>query len=360
MPKNRIFPALAVAFVLPLLAWGQAPAPGPALGTPGPAATPAPPPTEAEKLIDAAIAKLKGLKSVSARIAENVEILGQKFSLEGLYMKAPNYCTYMSLKLAGLSDVAGTMLQVCDGKTLWDFQNVLQASNCRKLEIDKIVQKLQSPDCTAEVRERAFAQFGFSGPDVLLSGLRKEVEFNQKDEGTFEGQAVWILRGTWKDRENISAPGQPKVAPTGPLPPYVPSLVTIYLGKEDGWPYQVKLEGKALSILIPKKDDRPRGPDGRPIGRPLAVKNEEPSKVLLTFSEVVMNAELGPEKFAFEPPSNIRVEDGTEQLVAGLDAMISNEALRKKQKAAQESGGAELPQVAAPKPATDAPAVAPK
>jgi hypothetical protein len=357
MPKNRIISALAVAIALPLWAWAQTSAPSSATA---PAATPAAPPTEAEKLIDAAIDKIRALKSVAAKLLQQVDILGQKFKVEGQYMKAPNYRTYLSLKLAGLSNVTGTMLQVCDGKTMYRYQNVLSAESCQKFLIENIVKKLESPDCTPELREGVFTQFGLSGPDILLLGLRRSVEFDQKAEETLDGKPVWVLRGRWKDREHLNLPGQPKIAPTGPLPPYVPSLVTIWLGKDDGWPYRVLLEGRALSMLE-KKEERPIGPDGRPTGRALTVKADEPSMVLLIYSDVEFNPELGVEKFAFEPPSRVRVDDGTRQLEEGLDSALAKAAQDKKREAAKgtEGSGLELPQVPVPKPSSDAPAVTP-
>ncbi len=74
---------------------------------------------------------------------------------------------------------------------------------------------------------------------------------------------MWVLRGTWKNRQGIVSFNSQPVPPTGPLPPYVPALATLYLGKADSWPYRLDLVGRQITELI---DTRPRGPDGRPIG----------------------------------------------------------------------------------------------
>src|SRR5206468_1631386 len=100
----------------------------------------------------------------------------------------------------------------------------------------------------------------------LLSGLRKALLFDQKAAGTLDGKPVWILRGRWKDYDGLSGPGQPPIPLTSTLPPYVPSIATVVIGQEDGWPYRVELVGRAPSIMEQKRDDRPLGPDGRPIG----------------------------------------------------------------------------------------------
>ena len=53
-------------------------------------------------------------------------MLGQEFELRGTYTKAPGYKLYLRLKVIGLGDASGEMLQISDGKTLWDFQQLLK------------------------------------------------------------------------------------------------------------------------------------------------------------------------------------------------------------------------------------------
>src|SRR5205085_2642417 len=134
--------------LVPLWAWAQAPGPAP---TPGPAgaptpdatkpaeaATPAEPPTEAEKTLDAAIAKVAALKSVAADLEQTADMLGQHFVLKGQYFRAPNHRVYLKLTLSGLGDTTGIMLQVCDGQTLWDYQQILKSQYYSKFDVDKI------------------------------------------------------------------------------------------------------------------------------------------------------------------------------------------------------------------------------
>jgi hypothetical protein len=284
-------------------------------------------------------------------------MLGQKFRLEGLYRKAPGNKHRLTLKLVGLGDTSGTVVQVCDGVTLFDYQNVLEQPICNKIKIGLILKKLESPDVTDELREAVFLQFNLAGPEVLLTGLRKAVAFDQKAEETFDGHPVWVLRGRWKDRSNLTGPNQPPVPQNGPLPPYVPSITTIWLDKETGWPYQVRLEGRALSLLErqKKKDDRPLGPDGRPIGRPTAVREDTPSRIDLIYSSVLFNTKLGSETFLFEPPSGVSVQDQTEAITSALDSSLARVAAQKRAAAAKAGDSAtELtPPIDVPKLAPD-------
>ena len=66
-------------------------APAPAAPAGKPAEPPQEPPTEAERLIDLAIKKIAGLKSVSADMVQNVDMLKQKFDIKGRYLKAPRF-----------------------------------------------------------------------------------------------------------------------------------------------------------------------------------------------------------------------------------------------------------------------------
>jgi len=331
MPKYRIIPSFAVLAASAVISgWALAQGPAPAIpAAPTNAQEPAnEPPTEAEKIIDEAVKKVAALKSVSAAVRQKVEMLGQKFSVEGNYLKGPAYRIRMDLSVKGLADSAGKMSQVCDGETLWDYRQVLEARLYFKVgKVPQIMEKLNAPELDAKIREQAIAQLGLVGPEVLLTGLRKSIKFDQKEEGTLDGKAVWVLHGTWKNREGILGPNQQPLPAMMPLPAYIPSVASLWIDKETGWPYKVFLQGKAPTIL---EDTRPRGPDGKPYGRKMAVQKVEASKVELVYADVKLNPEVRPEEFAFEPPPDARVEDNTEALLNGLDQAIQVEAAKKK------------------------------
>ena len=234
------------------------PGPGPAwprggpAGTAGPAGPPAAekpeePPTPAELDIDDAIKKVASLKSVSAELVQEINMLNQKYSIKGSYRKGPNNLIYLRLTVSGLADSEATSLQVCDGETLWDYQVVLTSPFYRKMSIKPILERLHSPELDPTLREQAITQMGMSGPETMLLGLRKSMKFNLKEEGELDGKKIWKFRGTWRSRQGlVGLDGRP-VAAGGFLPPYIPMDATLYLGKEDGWPYQAGSRGpKAL------------------------------------------------------------------------------------------------------------------
>ena len=262
-------------------------------------------------------------------------MLKQNFSVKGRYLKAPSSRIYLKLTVSGLPDSSGTMLQVCDGETLWDYQQILETQNYRKLSIKPIFERLNSPEIDAKTRDQVMTQLGFAGPEALLVGLRKSVKFDQKEEATLDGKPVWVLRGTWRNRNGLVGADQRPLPPTGPLPAFVPSLATLYLGKEDGWPYKMILVGKVPTIL---QDTRRIGPDGRPIGSRASMEKIEPSTIRLTYTNVQLDPAIRPEEFAFQAPPGANVEDNTENTLKILDQAIQVQAMQKRAEAAKQDG----------------------
>ena len=82
-------------------------------------------------------------------------MLGQRFEIKGRYLKAPDDRVSLRLAVAGLAKSTGTMLQVCDGETLWDFQQVLESQNYHTLKIAPILEKLKSPSSTTPFASRS-------------------------------------------------------------------------------------------------------------------------------------------------------------------------------------------------------------
>jgi hypothetical protein len=343
MPAYRFITTLAVALFISIAAFAQAPAPAP--NTPAnpaqAAATPAPP-TPAELILDAAIKKLRAIKTVSADLLETVDMLGQSFSVEGHYLRASGNRSKLLLILVGLGDAKGRMQQVCDGQTLWDYSQVLDSQSCRKLQIQPVLQRLDSPDCDPTIREKMLAQLGFAGPDALLAGLRAVCTFNQLQDETLKGTGnapgikIWVVRGEWKDRSALSGPGQPPMPVMGALPPYVPNDIEIWIGQEDGWPYKVQLAGKSMKGPLIMRQDI--GPDGRPIGAKIPVQKEKPSEIKLTYKNVNLSPNLTGADFAFAPPQTVQVMDGTQDLTSTLDQHLQQQAAQKKSDATKAGG----------------------
>jgi hypothetical protein len=293
------------------------------------------PPTPSEIDIDKAIKKIASLSSVAAELVEEINMLNQKFSIRGTYRKGPNNLVYLRLTVSGLADSVATTLQVCDGETLWDYQVVLDTPFYQKKSVKPIIERLQSPELNPKLRDQAMTQLGMSGPETLLVGLRRLIKFDLKEEGELDGMKVWKFRGTWRSRQGLVGPDTRPVAAGGFLPPYIPMDATLYLGKEDGWPYKLVLVGRKPSVLF---ETRRIGPDGRPVGAKSSIEKVTPSEITLSYKDVKFNTKLRLEEFAFQAPPTANVDDSTEAIVKMLDQAIQMEIQRKKNEAAKKDG----------------------
>lgn len=365
MPTNRTLLFLAIAVAIPLWAWAQAQGPDEATDSATPAVSPLlpggkpiePPANPAEQVIDEAAKKLRDLEAVAADIRMEADILGQTFQVIGKYRKGAEFRLLLQLDIEGLGDVNGSIQQVCDGETLWEINEILESQNLRRLSLPPILEVLQKPEVDAELREDLLAQIGFTGPHALLEGLRRSFAFDQQEEATLDGQEVWVLRGAWKDREALSLPGAPHAPPDAPadsiagaaafLPPYVPGTAELWLGKEDGWPYKLVLQGRTPSVL---RDTRAIGPDGRPIGHKAASAKERATEISLLYQQ-----QPNPEstEFLFSPPPGTEVQDDTERAVAALEAQLADTLARRRDAAAaagQDDGDLLDQSITAPRP----------
>ncbi len=305
--------------------------------------TPEEPPTPAERIIDEAIAKVAQLKSVAAKVVETVDMLNQHLTIRGNYLKAPDHRVYLRLAVSGPPETGGQALQVCDGETLWDYQDVLETKSYRKFSIKPIVERLNSPELDPKIKEQALSQMGLAGPETLLVGLRQTFRFETREESTLDGKPVWILRGKWKSRQGLTGPDNRPVEQMKMLPPYIPGIVALYLGKDDAWPYKLVLQGQKPSVVMdlkahPEMDTRKRGPDGRPIGSLSSIETVDPTKITLEYTDVKLNANINVAEFFFQAPPAASVEDSTEMIVKALDMAIKSQVDKKREEAARKDG----------------------
>jgi outer membrane lipoprotein-sorting protein len=311
----------------------------PAATTATPAATmaaqPEEPPTETDRFVDEAIAKIAKLQSVSADMLQSVDMLHLKFTVKGRYVRAPKSRFKLELTTEGLPDATGRSLQVCDGETLWDYQQILDRPYYRKLSIKPVLERLNSPDLDPRIKTQAVTQMGLAGPEVLLVGLRKSIKFDLKEEAELDGRKVWKIHGDWKNRQGLVGPDARPISPMGALPPYVPRDVTLFLGKDNSWPHKLILQGRAPTALI---ETRRIGPDGRPIGAKSSIEKIPRTLITLVYSNLKLDSTIPVDEFAFQAPANATVDDGTEDILKNLDRALELEAQKKKNEAAQKDG----------------------
>jgi len=335
MPYSRIIPILAVAISLPLLAAAQEPAPQP---TPAAAIPPNDSTKFCKNVLSSSIIRLRLRPRIAAKIVEDVDMLNQKFSLEGKYYKDAGLRIRFELNLKGLGDANSTMLQVSDGKVLWEFNKVLNMQSYRRRDIVPILDRLKDPNLDDTFRMLIKTQLGFGGPEALLEGFMAKVAFDQFADEAVDGVQSYILGGTWVDRTGLMSLNDRPLAPTAPLPSYIPSNIRVFVDKETLWPYRIEMVGKAASML--QEDIRKIGPDGRPEGLKKPAPKVDPSRITLRYTLLPEDPADFDKQFIWQPPREAAslVEDDTEKFLAQLDQFIQIQINQKKAEAAKSEG----------------------
>ena len=152
---------------------------------------------------------------------------------------------------------------------------ILDKQYYRKLSIKPILERLNSPELDPEDQRPGDHPDGLGRTGDAARRAPQDVKFDLKEEGELDGRKVWKFRGTWKNRQGLIGLDARPVRPTGVLPPYIPMDVTLYLGKEDGWPYKLVLVGRSAFGVC---DTRRLGPDGRPIGAKSSIEKIAPAR----------------------------------------------------------------------------------
>lgn len=349
MPAIRPIAAVAITLILPLLVWAQVPVPdlAPASTAPptqAPASAPVQPSAAdstqlASNVMFETIVKLRLRPRIAARVEQVVDMLNQKFELKGSYYKDTGNRVRLQLDFIGVGDDGSTMLQVCDGKILWEYQKVMGMKNYRKREIIPILKKLEEPGLDEQFRSQVMTQLGFGGPEALLSGFVTAIGFDQFAEEVYEGVPSYILGGKWKDRSGLFGPNDRPLAPTAPLPPYIPSNIRVFIDKVNFWPYRIEMIGVAPLLI---EDSREIDPvNKRPIGVRRPPPDVKPTNITLRYI-LLPDSEIKPdEQFVFTTPRDAtNLVDETEQFLALLDQAIQFKLNEKKAKEAAE-GAAE-------------------
>jgi len=352
-PSSRKLALCVIALACPTaISFSQVPSPtSPSPGAAAPAASasssqiaagatevkPEQPGTNAEHLINEAINRAARLDSAAADMVQTVEMLNQKVTIKGHYLKAPGYRLYLGLTVEGAAETNLTMVQVCDGETLWDFREVFDSRVFTSLSIKPVLERLASPDLDGNTKDLTITQMGFAGTESLLAGLRKYYKFHtvEKEENLLDGKAVWIMHGTWTTTPGVLAPEARPTGPQGVLPPYIPGTATLYLGKEDYWPYKLVMAGENSAVPL---DTRRRGLNGEPIGARSSIEKFEPTRIVLNYSHVKLNDTTIPaDQFKAPTPAGVVVADRTEAMTKSLDQAISAEVDKKKRESIRDA-----------------------
>ncbi len=249
---------------------------------------------DGNQVLALAIKRLQSYTGIGARVRHRVEIFNQQLMGAGNYWQGPAGSLQSRLELQLQTDKkACSWLQVCDGKTLWTYQQFVESRQLTQVDVEKVLAAAE-----AKAGPSAPMSLGIGGLPEMLRRLNQSFTFSAPEPGTLGQWPVLRLVGKWKPEMLVQLlPKQAKAIEAGEPPKlrdlaeHVPHSVTIYLGQRDLFPYRIEYE-------------RPGTSSGQPM-------------LAMEFFEVRFDLPVDPERFTYRP-SYRRIQDHTAQYIQEL------------------------------------------
>ncbi|HZZ27692.1 MAG TPA: hypothetical protein VFE46_06755 [Pirellulales bacterium] len=256
------------------------------------------------------------LSSVETRIRYRAYLFGQQTIGTGLYLQQDSgEARKFRLELkTPIGQQLMTMQQVCDGKYLWQLQDIPNKTKnstpdqttISRVDLRKVRQMLADADPSLHVD--LAKQFALGGLPKLLNNLQSSFRFSRVEAGRLDILPVWIATGTWrpealatisKDLAMQAALDQPLNAKL--LPPQLPEQVCLFVGQDDFFPYRIEYR-------------RRTGTQSRAGG---TVRDDTFSMITVEFYEVRLNGPINAREFDYQP-GTAGVVDTTDNFIKGL------------------------------------------
>ena len=231
---------------------------------------------------------LKSLVPFQAEIVETIVVRGKRFKATGKYLQGTGTRLRLEFSLE-VGRTKGSLIQVCDGTTLFTQQKIGLVSQATSRNVPRILNEMKTLSRSAGPRPRPGqfeADLGLGGLDALLDAMETSMTFNRRREQTFGDRPFVIIEGTWNATflQNLTDDDQ---AAAEELPEYIPDRVRVYIDKATHFPHRIVYLKKATGGVL----------------RPM---------VSLEFRNVRLKAKLADSSFAFKPEPGIRVTDVTD------------------------------------------------
>lgn len=238
-------------------------------------------------------AKLKDLVPFQAEIVETIVVRGKKFRATGKYMQGAGNKLRLEFELE-VGRTKGSLVQVCDGTTLFTQQKIGLIVQATRRNVPKILKEMKQLASKSGPRPRPDqfeADLGLGGLDALLGSLEQTMSFTVRREQTFQNRPFIIIEGTWNATFLETLTDDDAQDSSDELPEYVPDRVRIYIDKATQFPHRIVYLKRAAN---------------RGVLRPM---------VSLEFRSVQLNAPLADASFAFKPDPGVRVQDITDEFI---------------------------------------------
>jgi hypothetical protein len=264
-------------------------------------------------LLRQAVAQLSAVGSIEAKVRQRTNLFGRELIGSGSYaQQGAGISTRLRLEMrTRASNAEMELLQVANGETLWMFNAADGMRTLRRVDIDRVQDAMRR-----ETPEGTFAaptgnSIGLGGLPWMLDALTQFCDFTTVQTSRLGDVEVYIVEGTWRnekllalipegDRQRVASGGKIDVAR---LPAHLSDRVTIYLGRDDLFPYRFDYRRTQ-----PVDESQPQ------------VTEAAKTKPIMTleFYEVRFGRNLPLEMFNYKPGQN--ANDDTERYIERLKA----------------------------------------
>lgn len=247
--------------------------------------------------------------SVKADIEQTVSMGNQQFQVTGQYLTSGQKLR-LEYKIQPEQGIAGSLLEVCDGKELWSMLKVGEATRVTHRDVQQIKAAAAGSRNVPDVV--LTAELGLGGLTALLASLERTMVFDAiKEESTDDGPRT-VIQGKWK----------PEIIARWPrskddlLPNYVPDLVRLWVDPATMFPVRIAYLKKVI-----EKD-----------------KKVFRAMVSLKFRNVEFDGAVGEQDFTFETPDNVVPEDITRHFLDRMKKIDEDAAAADKSATGAASG----------------------
>jgi len=270
------------------------------------------PSRDPKALLERALWTMEGYRSVSAKIVQKAELFGQHLVGSGVYLEQRSGGVYqmrLGLKIQ-LGDQSSSLLQVCDGRTLWTKRNSPGEEDLSRIDVARAMEGLRQSSRTGGGGHVEMLP-GLGGLAQMIRGLLANFDFTTAEPGSWGDQDVWRLRGDWKplvlakllpDQKATIEAGKP--ADLGKLPRQLPDHVVVFLQDQES-PFLFRIEYR------------------RAVPAGMLSSAVEADKAMVTMElprdDVYINAPIDPNRFIFSP-GELKFEDRTAKFLQSLRA----------------------------------------
>ncbi|MEX2288631.1 MAG: hypothetical protein WD648_16150 [Planctomycetaceae bacterium] len=249
--------------------------------------------------------------SIKADIREVVAIGGRRVETTGTYLQGTNLKLRLEFAVR-LGDqegaLSGSVLQVCNGHTLWTVQQIGDPNTEKPTITRRNVREIlaAAKESAAASENMLIAELGLGGLPAILASLEQSMVFRSVQKEDVRGKVLTVVEGTWKPEKReqfLKQLNTGQKEKTDRLPTHIPDSVQVYLDPENG--------------LFPRRIVYRKQDATRDFTRPM---------VTIAFAEIVLNGPVDEQAFEFVAPEGVPQDDITARYTDNLRPRSSPQA----------------------------------